>query len=204
MDLKYNNKQMHITLELPYLKYIDEFLHLKCRDDLLKTGWFNNAKEITESMAVFKAYFKYFYEKVNNPIIIVIGDGVFPRTASLFAFRTPYWIVSIDPLLKIDNEIKYFDFPYRLWGIKSKIENININYSQIFTLPSYFENCILIFCHSHASIKQSILTLKSLYKHFYIISMPCCVPDDLPILPFKNYEDYGVFSPKRRINLYKI
>ena len=196
-----NNQIINIEVKQPTLRYIQEFLDLKCRDDLLKTGWYNNAKEITESMAIFNAFRKYIWKYLENlnPLIWVIGDGVYPRTAGLFVFRTPYWVVSIDPQLRIPSYLHTFESIKRLICIKSKIEEIKEN--NIFKL---FDIFILVFCHSHASIVKSVITLKRFCKKFYIISMPCCVPDDLPILPFKSYEDYGVFSIKRTINLYRL
>lgn len=63
--------------------YIDQFIGLKSAGDMLNLGLFPNAKEITESYAMFEATRKlYPLVKHEEPATcIVIGDGVKPRTA---------------------------------------------------------------------------------------------------------------------------
>ena len=64
-------------------------------------------------------------------------------------------------------------------------------------------NKLLIVCvHSHAKLSECVKKFKG--KDLTIISMPCCVPDDLDIEPEISYNDWGICSEKRRINVYKI
>ena len=205
--VKISRSNSVVKVEIPTfnLKYFDEFFKLKCRDDLLQTGWYNKPKEITESMAMFNAYRKYFkFLHDKNCLIMVVGDGVYPRTGCLFAFRTKHTIISIDPLLR-----EVYTNVERLICIPETIEKAELkNYLSLYK-PEYI---LLVFCHSHASLSSSVAKVeesaflgKIKLQGLYIISMPCCIKDDLKIIkPVVSYTDFGVYSDKNIINIYKI
>jgi hypothetical protein len=75
---------------------MDELVRLGCAPELLSMKLFPDSKEITESMAMFNAVrqlegFEQEGEEVDG--IVCVGDGMSPRTAALFAFRTKGWTV---------------------------------------------------------------------------------------------------------------
>ena len=95
------------------LKYLDDFIKLACAPKLLKLRMFPDCKEIAESMAVWYAVVRTeVLNEQREPVrageapdtVVVVGDGVTPRTAALFAFRAPQWrCVSVDPMLRFDS-----------------------------------------------------------------------------------------------------
>ena len=101
-----NNDEFLFNVRKPSLRYLDEFIKLKCSPDLLKSNLFPNAKEITESMGVYNAVRRNLQKEYSlaSPDIccLVIGDGHVPRTASLFAMRTRWTVFSIDPKLRLN------------------------------------------------------------------------------------------------------
>lgn len=106
----------------------------------------------------------------------------------MFAFLTKWTCYSIDPTFhKTDFPIK------RLDCFKVKIEDLEPR--------NYGENVIIIHPHSHARCSESI---KKIYgDNRWLISMPCCVEDD--VRWFRQgtmYRDEHVLSPKNMIYLY--
>ena len=73
-------------------RYTSELLSLACGPRLLELGLYPDAKELTESFAAFSAVREHLKEHFvpHDPTVTVlcVGDGVAPRTAALFAFRT--------------------------------------------------------------------------------------------------------------------
>ena len=86
---------------------VDDFLFgFKCAPTLLAMGLFPSTKEISESMGAYHAYRKFFRDWLpKNCAIVVVGDGVCPRTAGLFAFgcaeRRSRKYYSVDPILRV-------------------------------------------------------------------------------------------------------
>ncbi|RQM20317.1 hypothetical protein B5M09_006706 [Aphanomyces astaci] len=91
------------------LRYLDEFVgDLTCSAQMLAWGLFPDAKEVSETMGVFNAVRKLgLHEKDTAPPgvhdgIVIVGDGVTPRTAAMFAYRTKGWTCySVDPIMKV-------------------------------------------------------------------------------------------------------
>ncbi len=109
--IKYSetNNSISLSVPKPSLRYLDEFTNLKCAPDLLSQHLFPNAKEITESMGAFNAYRKCLISKCppDNPftMVVAVGDGVSPRTGAVFAIRTQFTCISVDPQLRINNKV---------------------------------------------------------------------------------------------------
>jgi hypothetical protein len=132
--------------------------------------------------------------------IYVLGDGVQPFTSILLAALLPvqYRIYSIDPMLNYSKE--------QLGGDNELVNRISLHacLSQDFEVPATDDAAIisvLIACHSHAPMQQfwdRVNTKK------IAISMPCCGKDIslLNMSPVLEYEDYEVWSPKRKIYIY--
>jgi hypothetical protein len=122
-----------VTVPIPTLKYLDNFVrHNRSGVDMLATGVFPNAKEITESFAAHHAVMHKLYSaeglKRLNPWIVVVGDGATPRTGVTFAFKSTFNVISIDPNLKwtgVRDEVK------RLFCVRSTLKE----YCDIFSGP---------------------------------------------------------------------
>ena len=172
-------------------RYINEFIKLKCASDLLAWGVFPNAKEITESMAMYHAVknhvpFNLRDEEIN---LVVVGDGKSPRTAALFAVMTKWTCYSVDP--KMDEKWLSCKEIKRLHAIKSKVEDIHIE----------FEKVVIVLPHSHAPIMHVLKHIVG-FEERHIVAMPCCVPCLIPGVVGKIYEDENVWSLKNTILIY--
>jgi hypothetical protein len=88
--------------------YMDEFIRLSCAPELLQLRVFPDAKEISESMGALDAVRRNCSFIFNeDDLVICVGDGSTPRTATLFALMTNMQIVSIDPALRDLDKYKY-------------------------------------------------------------------------------------------------
>lgn len=178
-----------------HTRYFDEFFRLKCAPDILLSGSFPNAKEITESMAAYNAARRYLTTRgfqLNDPKVrcFVIGDGHSPRTGILFALRTKWTIISVDPSLRM----KSFDID-RLYQIKSKIEDADLR-------SFNGEKSLIVQVHSHAKAKTILDKIKTPIRAF--IDIPCCVPESSPNdNPRWEYIDHGIHSPKNKVKIWE-
>ncbi len=193
---------------IPHLNHLDWFwykLQTKQLPSNLMFFLFPNCKEISESVSAFRTVL--YYQKLSLTIctILVIGDGIKPRTASLFAFGShpQSFIAAIDPLMRINNHV---EFPNNLFLYQMKIEDwINENYD---ILESEKENLVIIGVHSHARFDDYMDKLFSFCKakNVIIFTMKCCsVQQSFNETQIRNYKlkqvqtnfDWGVFSPSR-------
>lgn len=87
-----------------FTRYTDELLTLRSAPQLLALRLWPNAKELTESFACFAAAREQLADLFSpddpSVTVVVVGDGLTPRTAALFAFRTRWKAISIDPLME--------------------------------------------------------------------------------------------------------
>lgn len=217
MSLIHNEKeshnQIHLDIKKPTLRYLDEFIELKCAPDLLAQGLFPNAKEITESMAAFNAIRKNCiypgeiqYDSTDT-CIIDVGCGSTPRTAALCAMRTNWDCFGVDP--KLNNKDYTIE---RLKHEQVKLEDFveKTKYS-----IANYDNHIYIATHAHIPFIDIANYLARYHiKKSYLIYMPCCnyecAPSNQAHCPplilelIADYEDYGIHSPYRRIYVYKL
>lgn len=201
IDYEETNSSYTIKVTKPSLRYIDFFLKLNCATELVSTGFYPNGKEISETQGAFEAVrhkLKLDY-KDSSVAVVVVGDGYNPRTGYYIACMTKWTIFSVDPAMQRDkNDI--------LEKIKKR-ENI-------FIYPQTIEKCtlnvenfntvVLLFVHSHASLKASIQALIISEKtSLHAVSMPCCFDDDLGIPHDLKYDDPFVISVHRSLFIYK-
>ena len=186
------------------LRYLDEFIKLKCASNLIQANLFPNAKEITESMGAYNTVRKYLWERFHpgdsNVICIVVGDGHTPKTGALFAYRTRWTILSIDPVMyraKLDmGQGLYAPAGIeRLTVVRDKIQ------SRYLGIPLETKKILFICIHSHAKLSDCIKQVKG--AKACLVNIPCCIPSDLSSLPDISYEDWGIHSEKRKIEIYK-
>lgn len=175
-------------------KHINDFLNLKCAPDMLERGLFPNAKEITESNAAYHAtrYLPGYDLNDGDVRLIAVGDGTTPRTAAMFAFRSKWQCLSIDPGLR-----KTEWRTDRLYCIPKKIEDVR---PLCWMAPC--ERAVIVAVHSHAKLQDSLRIVNA--KHLAVIAIPCCVPQRLrgpdgDVKPDRRYRDTGIWSPKNEV-----
>lgn len=202
------------------MKYIDWFIKKSQRaKDLLDLDLFPNGKEIEESFAMLNCCLSKL--KTNSQdesvLCVVVGDGGRPRTACTIAFHTKWSSISIDPALKnMKQELKdKLDKVERFEYHDRKIEEIVIDgffddtslFKKIIFNKVFFKTIIFIHPHSHAFLSETI-KFKNQFGldkevKVWLISMPCCVSDNLN-KEYYSYMDNHIHSPKNRINIYAI
>jgi len=179
------------------VKYINELLRLKCASDLIGKRLFPNAKEITESMAACAAAHERFRADLSNRAMaaMVVGDGHVPRTGAVFAYRSAWTVYSIDPKMRA----KWLGNGHgisRLHAYDCRIEDLHR------PLSPMHDRIVVVAVHSHASLSHSVAVARRFADQVDVISIPCCVPDDLP-QPSESYVDTAISSPCRQVNIWR-
>jgi len=173
------------------MRYINEIMGCSCFPNLLEMKIFPNAKEITESSAIFN-----YLRNINRDVFalddkevtfVCVGDGVTPRTAAMFAFRTAWDCYSIDPEMTWENNGRV----RRLTCIRDKVENLE---------PRKYRKLVIAHVHSHARLQESCRVFKANQR--VVIAMPCCVKQERHIEPDLEYTDNSVWSPKNKIKVW--
>ena len=195
-----------ITMTKPHTRYLDWFWTRKAVPLIHQLGVFPDCKEISESVAAYFAASRTLAMKVTDEkvLAICIGDGAMPRTSTLLALITKWRVLAIDPAMvtamdKVDNILSQVS---RLRALPYRIEDAPL-------APGDFEGIkrvVLIHVHSHASLSVSVGRIREAGwpGEILIVSIPCCVPDDLNVCTHKNYQDAGILSPENQVNLYRI
>lgn len=182
----------------PFTRYVCELLNMTSGPALLELKLFPNSKELSESFACFAAWRAHladiFDRRDTGVSVVCVGDGCTPRTAALFAFRTSWQCISVDPLLR---EGAWNDSVDRLQMLPSKIEDI----AQISA-----ERVLLVLPHAHVSL-ASVLQAVRWTQALAIVAMPCCnfyKAQTLPSAPPAfECDDPGVLSPHRLIRIWR-
>ena len=175
-------------------KYINEFIKLNLSAvDMLKNGIFPDAKEITESYGMFNAVHTKIKSDLNDPSVtlVSVGDGKQPRTATLFAFRTKWECISIDPGLNTSKISEWEKNIRNLKCIPDLVENVEISRDKV----------IIVATHSHAPLPAILSNIKGKVRS--LVAMPCCIPYNYEITHCIKYRDAGVWSPKNEIKVWK-
>lgn len=201
IDHSETNEYYTIKVTKPSLRYIDFFLKLKSAAKLISTGFYPNAKEISETQGAFEAVrHKLKLDYTDESVaIVIVGDGYNPRTGYYIANMTKWSIFSVDPAMERDylEIIEKIKDKNNLEIIPKKIEDCTLNLQN-------FKKIVLLFVHSHASLKETLHSIEANKDSFiHAVSMPCCFDDDLGI-PFElTYDDPYVISVHRSLFIYK-
>ncbi len=201
VDIDETNEFFTLKVTKPSLRYVDFFLKLKCAAELIATGFYPNAKEISETQGVFEGArhkLKLDY-KDRSVAIVVVGDGYNPRTGYYIACMTQWSVFSVDPAMQRDYEkiTHLIEKRKHLSIFPDQIENCKIDLEK-------FKTIVLLFVHSHASLKASVNALKTNDSAvIHAVSMPCCFDDDLGIPYDIKFDDPYVISVHRSIFIYK-
>ena len=165
------------------MKYINQFLSLRCCTDMVNLKLFPNGKEITESFGAFRAVSHYVGLSGD---IFCIGDGRTPRTGALFAFMTKLNVWSIDP---------------DVLGDWTAINNLAVIRAKIEDVPQFVtDKAVIVSVHSHAPVQAMWDSVKAREK--WMIHIPCCTTDMLGF-PALCYQDKSIKSPKNIIYIWK-
>lgn len=185
-------------------RYVNRFIALNSLEEFGRYGLFPNVKEVTESFGMYYAVTHKIMpnepdieQGKRNVRIYVVGDGVTPRTAAVFAFMTKWECISIDPQMR-DRD---YSGIRRLKVYRKKIEDY-IPYTPLQEIHNLWPDDkyhIIIMPHSHADIQPTWDILQN--DRTWLITMPCCVHHKLD-LPCIEYRDKFVGSPKNHIKIY--
>jgi len=170
-------------------RHLDRFFDLKCKDVL--SAVFPNAKEVTESFAVYDAAVSILgRDALHDSSILAIcpGDGVSPRTGATAALRSAWTVKSVDPKMGL-----------RWVRGKHTIKRLSCVRANAEALTYVAQRIVILATHSHASM--TALLAKCHAQRVDIISLPCCVKDGLGE-PTRSYDDADCISPARRVNAY--
>lgn len=189
-----------LSIPIPSLRYVDRFIRSNSALDILQLGVFPDAKEITESFAAVNAVERKLglskaLMKRLNPYILVVGDGVTPRTGVLMAFHTPYEVISIDPAMRSNH------YP--------SVQRLDVHRVSLGDFTYDFDRPVIIVAvHSHVPASELLdFHAKVGDKLMVVIENPCCTPGAFPAAfgpPDYEYTDWGIHSPKREMRIWKI
>lgn len=218
-------------------RYIDEFLLMRSSSDMLLAGLFPNGKELAESMSAFTAVREFLLVRrdvaservrrmcqdtgvlrVTDPsvTVVVVGDGVTPRTAGLFAFRTSWRCVSVDPALRTGKNRPWAGLE-RLDERPQRVQDVTVNIVGA-------DRVVVIAWHAHVSNRDSLACLafdgvrwdvtdqeqsRRLRKRVALVTCACCqwgprqttMPDGSP--PDAEYEDAHVPGGMRTLRVWR-
>ena len=172
----------------------------------------NHAKEISESMAMVNALAKLgsltstaWADCSHRTRMFFLGDGKVPFTAATMSIYMPstWQYISIDPIMNFDvaNDLgQTYSSSIQVHTMKSEEYNIPDDSSGDDELSRPLRSVVVV-CHSHAPLQEFWDRLPS---PKYCIAMPCCKAEwsSLRETPVCVYDDFEVFSPKRKIYLY--
>ena len=178
-------------------KYMNEFLKTKCSIILLENELFPDAKELSESFGAFNACRKHLGEfKMDDESIslISVGDGMTPRTAALFALRTSWHCIAIDPKMGLSKKSKQKYDIARLQFHRAKIEEVRIR----------AKKAIIVMVHAHISLAKTVASVTSDDGTAACIALPCCNYYASIDAPNRiEYSDIAVLSPHRTVRVWK-
>jgi hypothetical protein len=207
-EVQESNRSLTIVVPKPSLKYVDFFIGLRSAPRLLRSGFYPNSKEITESIGVFDtARMRLGLDHRDASIAFVsVGDGFFPRTGLYVAHLTQWQVHSVDPGM-----VENWD---HVEAECREIRNLQLYPSLIeetdLLLSPQTARVVLAFVHSHASLEASVerarlalLTAGVSGVRMDAVSLPCCLDDDLGRPPDEEIENPHILSVHRRVQIYK-
>jgi hypothetical protein len=181
-------------------RYMTEFLQLHCATELVESRVFPDAKELTESFSAFNAWRTHLSDDFSaddpNITLVSVGDGHTPRTAALFAFRTRWNCVAVDPEMGFAKDSKASYDIDRLQHHCAKIEEMRIK----------TKRCIIVMVHAHVSLATTLRSIQAEDGTAACIALPCCnyySAIDAPNRAVPEYEDMSVISPHRTVRVWK-
>lgn len=181
-------------------RHASEYFTLKCMPDLAASGIYPNLKEVTESAAAFYAVRNHLRDEVrlNDPrvTLVAVGDGSTPRTSAMFAYRTAWHCIGIDPKMQEREWHGAGKRPVsRLTTIRSKVEDLSLSFAGPLVVAAV---------HSHAPMQATLAALRA--RHVHVVAIPCCMLDAQMISGLKpdaTYDDHHCWSAKRTVHVWR-
>lgn len=201
MSLKIRQQENpeHITLQItkPSDRYFNELMRSTCAPDLITSGVFPNAKEVTESFGAYNAVRNHLWKQYppNDPdvVCVCVADGSTPRTALTFALRTAWNVISVDPNLRTEKFHNWIKRYKRLYLFAKKVEDFHFESKKL----------LIVMVHPHVKIDNTLASLIG-YEQRSVVSMQCCVKQFITGKePDIQYNDIGIWSPQRSIKIWK-
>ena len=203
---KYYQDGASVTLPMPNAKHINRFIKRNCALDLLnpklELRW--DAKEISESESIFYAIRTKLniYPKDKSVLVFCVGDGVHPRTGALLSFTTMWTVISIDPGLRDKWQFPENAGIKRLRTARLKAEDVTkTTLEKIGINRDNFKTMIIAAPHSHAKLLKCLHLFGG--RNGHVVSLPCCVPQELDQEPDYVYYDWACLSGERLIKIWK-
>lgn len=197
-----NQSTIRIELKKTSIRYLDEFIGLKCAVDLLIAGIYPDVKEITEAFGAYHAV-THCRRLINlgDPSVqlFAVADGATPRCGALFAFRSAWQCYSIDPNMQdkqssLDKwrQINRLETHRKRWEDFAEDRKLS---------ETTLDKVVVTAIHSHIRL-ENIVKYFGNVRQIILIAMPCCVELKLDAKPYMSYADWAVNSPKRHVDIY--
>lgn len=194
-----NRSRMVVANDGVSSRYFTEFIQLSCAVDLLECKLFPDAKELSESFGAFNAWRTHlsgeFDANDESITLLSVGDGCTPRTAGLFAFRTRWHCIAVDPEMGKSKDSKTTYDIARLQHHRAKIEEMKISTKRV----------VVVCVHAHVPLATTLASISSDDGTAACIAMPCCnfyssidAPGDK-----LEYSDPGILSPHRTVRVWR-
>ena len=139
-------------------------------------------------------------------LLVCVGDGLTPRTAGLFCFRTKWKCISVDPLMRgplgfHSDETRWSEHIERLTVRRARLQD---------AAPSpagkwVGERVLLVLPHAHIGLDECLEYVRWSAQLGAVV-MPCCnwylgAKGCGP--PLHEEDDLGVVSPHRQVSVWK-
>lgn len=190
-----------MQVELPFgevkrcFRLVNDLFGSRCFRDLLDTGIYPDMKEMTESAAVIwalKHRVKDFSLSDPQVTAFCVGDGATPRTGAMLAFRSKWFVFSIDPLLPKSG----------VWPGVNRLAMLSKPVEEVTPITS--SKVVIVAVHSHAPLQASVDRFLSSTQRI-VIAIPCCVPQTIEnIRPDVEYRDDGIWSPQNKVKIWRL
>lgn len=121
-------------------------------------------------------------------VALDVACGATPRTGALLAHMTRWTVHAVDP--RVNNLRQY------------KINNLHIHKDKIQNL--LFSNGTVVVCavHPHIQVQEILNSISA--KEIFLVSIECCVPQKLNVVPIIEYDDIHNWSPKRKVRVWHL
>lgn len=153
-----------------------------------------------------------------NVVLLAVGDGCTPRTATLFAFRSAWRCISIDPAMRVGGG---WESVSNLQTMKSRVQDVTIPVS---SHPDNVEMVVVVMWHCHCSISDALGCLEfdgvkwdvndvqqsaKLRKRVALVTCACCNFDSVQRTmpdgsrPDAQFEDLAIPGLMRTVRVWK-
>lgn len=194
-------KLVNYQVKQPVYNYLNRLHRLRCFLEILKifSKSPQSAKELTESYAAYENLRHVLGDLPidDNTVYLHVGDGTYPRTATMFAYLLGGGgqHISIDPELNIDWVNENLSNVKGVTCIKSMIEDVNLDILEN-------KNIILVLVHSHVNTQVVMNQIIQKANLIAVYVNPCCDPKTQLLKDVEVQEDWGILSDERQFQVW--